>query len=48
MIVILLLLLCSVVSFPGWKYSKSWGYSAFYIFTTALTVVLVLVLLGKF
>lgn len=48
MLVVLLLILCCVVSYPCWKFSKTWGYAAFKIFTVALTVVLVLMLIGKF
>lgn len=46
-IILILLILLLIGSFPGFAHSKSWGYRPFGIIGVILVIVLVLVLLGK-
>lgn len=45
LIIILILILLGV--FPGWGYSRAWGYGPSGIVGTILVIVLILLLLGK-
>jgi hypothetical protein len=46
-ILLIILILLLVGAFPGWGYSRSWGYGPSGILGFLLVVVLVLLLLGR-
>lgn len=46
-ILIILLILVLIGSFPGFSHSRSWGYRPFGIIGAILVILVVLVLLGK-
>jgi hypothetical protein len=46
-ILLIVLILFLVGSFPGFPYSRSWGYRPFGIIGVILVIVLVLVLMGR-
>jgi hypothetical protein len=45
-IILILLILMLLGSFPRWSYSRGWGYSPFGIISTLLIIYVILVLLG--
>lgn len=45
-IVLILLILMLLGSFPRWPYSRGWGYSPLGIISTLLVIYIILVLLG--
>lgn len=46
-ILLIILILILVGAFPGWGYSRGWGYGPSGIVGVVLVVVLILVLLGR-
>ena len=46
-ILIVVLILLLIGSFPRWEYSRGWGYYPFGGLTIVLIIILILLLLGK-
>jgi Protein of unknown function (DUF3309) len=46
-ILIIILILVLVGAFPGWPYSRAWGYGPSGVVGLILVILLILVLLGK-